>query len=445
MARILLVGYDPPPFCSGTKVEAAHYRTWQFLQPLVAAGHSVCLCSQSPAATSTRSLPGASADALTRASIGLGKTGWLRRLQHAHDTFAPDCVLSVNFDCCLHSTKLRTRKPMWMDVYGDYLTIIQAASYRNSSNRGVPTAASFMRRVLSRGDVFSVCGTPQKHMMVGELAMSGRLNGRTFGYEFVRVVPPGSPRAGNCRNALDRRGPLASEGISPEDFVVLWCGGYNTWTDVGTLFAALETAMAEENRLHFVSIGASTYSALGSVYDRFLAMAAGSRYRDRYHMLGWRPWQEIASYYAESDVGINVDAMHYETLYGTRTRLLEMISAGLPVVTSLGCELSHQLRDAGAALVFETGNGPGLARLLLMLARDSSLHQAVAERAHDCAEHDFSFRHTTEALLAWVEAPEVAPDRVPLFWRNRLAEQGHRGRNLLRQVMWTTCGLYRCR
>ncbi len=47
------------------------------------------------------------------------------------------------------------------------------------------------------------------------------------------------------------RGRLASEG----DFVVLWSGGYNTWTDVDTLFAGLIKAMKEEPRLRFVSIG----------------------------------------------------------------------------------------------------------------------------------------------------------------------------------------------
>ena len=114
-----------------------------------------------------------------------------------------------------------------------------------------------------------------------------------------------------------------------------------------TLFQGLEAAMQSDPRLHYVSVGANTYNAPDNVYDRFVAMAAASPHRDRYHMLGWRPWSEMATYYRESNVGINIDALHYETIFGTRTRLVEMIASGLPVVTSLGAELSYLLRDAG--------------------------------------------------------------------------------------------------
>jgi hypothetical protein len=32
MSRSLLLGYNPPPYQARTKLEAANYRTWQFLQ-----------------------------------------------------------------------------------------------------------------------------------------------------------------------------------------------------------------------------------------------------------------------------------------------------------------------------------------------------------------------------------------------------------------------------
>ncbi|NIN66592.1 MAG: glycosyltransferase, partial [Anaerolineae bacterium] len=84
--------------------------------------------------------------------------------------------------------------------------------------------------------------------------------------------------------------------------------------------------------------------------------------------LGWQPWSRIDAYYRESDVGINIDAYHYETVYGTRTRLLEMMGAGLPVVTSLGSELSYHLMDREAALTFEIGDWQRLSEHLLTLA-----------------------------------------------------------------------------
>ena len=42
MSRVLVLGYELPALAEGA-VEARSYRTWQFVEPLVADGHHVCL------------------------------------------------------------------------------------------------------------------------------------------------------------------------------------------------------------------------------------------------------------------------------------------------------------------------------------------------------------------------------------------------------------------
>ncbi|MCB0080674.1 MAG: hypothetical protein KDE47_07080, partial [Caldilineaceae bacterium] len=307
MSKVLLIGYTPPQLVRNTKIEAAHYRTWQFLEPLLADNHAVCLCAGVRGEIeSATEIPPSWQPNLQYHPIRFGEQGWVQQLQQLHDQFDPDCVVAVNFSHCLYATKLQTTRPIWMDIYGDMLTIMQAAAYRARSDRGLTTSMAFMRLVLQKGDVFSGCGLPQQHMMVGELAMAGRLNHRTFAYPFVRTVPPGSP-PGNMV-AIPRQTPrqiLAEHGIHEDNFVVLWCGGYNTWTDVDTLFKALTWAMAENGSLHYVSVGANTYQAPDNVYDRLLALIDKSPFRHRFHMLGWRPWSEVPHFYRESDVGIN--------------------------------------------------------------------------------------------------------------------------------------------
>ena len=41
MSKVLLIGYNPPQLIQGVKIEAAHYRTWQFLEPLIDDGHEI--------------------------------------------------------------------------------------------------------------------------------------------------------------------------------------------------------------------------------------------------------------------------------------------------------------------------------------------------------------------------------------------------------------------
>lgn len=438
MAKVLLIGYNPPQLVRNTKIEAAHYRTWQFLEPLLADEHTVALCAGAHGEVGMGAeMPAAWCPNLQYHPIPFGEKGWTQQLQRVHDAFDPDCIVAVNFSHCLYATKLQTTRPIWMDIYGDMLTIIQAAAYRARSDRGLTTSMAFMRLVLQKGDVFSGCGLPQQHMMVGELAMAGRLNHRTFAYPFVRTVPPGSPPGNSV--AIPRQAPrtlLAEHGIGEESFVVLWCGGYNTWTDVDTLFKALTWAMAESPTLRYVSVGANTYQAADNVYDRLLTLIDKSPYRHRFHMLGWRPWAEVPQFYRESDVGINIDALHYETIYGTRTRLVEMIADGLPVVTSLGAELSYLLRDRGAALTFEVGDWRGMGEQLVKLAQEPVLRNQMAATAHEFATTALSFAATTKAVREWVRQPRLAPDKVAPDGQTKLQGIVHRSRSLVRQAMW---------
>jgi glycosyltransferase involved in cell wall biosynthesis len=446
MSKILLIGYNPPQLEQNTKIEAAHYRTWQFLDPLVRDGHRICLCANNltPDSDASPDVPEAWSRHVEYHAIPFQRQrGWIKQLQQIHDSFAPDCVVAVNFDCCLAATKLKTDRPVWMDIYGDYLTIMQVARYRVGSDRGIQTSIEFMRRVLQRGDSFSVCGTPQAHMMVGELAMAGRLNSRTFGYEFTNVVLPGSPPVETLHGSQAGRKRLSEKNVPQDAFVVLWCGGYNTWTDVDTLFKGLEWAMNHHSNVHYVSVGANTYEAPDNVYTRLQAMIAQSPHRERFHMLGWRPWVEVADYYRESDIGFNIDALHYETLFGTRTRLVEMLGTGLPVVTSLGCELSDLIGQYGAGLTFESGDWQGMGEQILNLAKDKTLFTNAAQKAIDYATNELSFANTTASVRNWVNAPTMAPDNAPENTPKLSHRVEYKARAMLRQLIWQVSGMNR--
>ena len=424
------------------KIEAAHYRTWQFLEPLLDDGHEVHLCADDGDGIRVPDERRYRRVAFHPISFRR-RLGWARTLQRVHDEIDPDCVLTVNFDSALCATKLRTEKPIWMDIYGDYFTIVQAACHRRGSDRGIATSVRFGRRVLETGDVFSVCSVPQQHALVGELAMLGRLNARNFGYSFARVVRPGTAPCDETRRRRTGRSTLAAFGIPDGAFAVLWCGGYNTWTDVETLFAGLESAMAGAANVHFVSVGASSYEGPRTVYEQFSALVSASSHRERYHLLGWRPWNEMDVYYRECDVGLNIDALHYETVYGTRTRIVEMIGAGLPVITTLGCELSNLLADEEAALTFEIGDSETLGNAIVALAAGPQEGERIAERALRYAREELSFATTTACLREWIRAPMREPGSVDPSWRERLRRVEYAGRSIVRQALWRVAGLDR--
>jgi glycosyltransferase involved in cell wall biosynthesis len=440
MSRILFVGYTPPPFCPKAKVEAAHYRSWQFFQPLMDEGHKICFCGTS---IGTDDIPQNSDIFLSNNCdyhyINFYQNGWLRQFQYIHDQFVPDCIIAVTFFPSLFTSRITSASPKWFDIYGDYITAVQANCFRNKSNRGLEISIKFVIDVLKKGDKFSVCSENQQHMLVGELALAKRLNSKTFGYDYVEVIPPGIITPINhtigIRNDVRRK-----LGIKDSEKIVLWCGGYNTWTDVDTLFDALNQLMENDSRVHFVSVGASTYQASDNVYERFVRRIESSPSRSKFHLLGWQPWAEVPGYMLASDIGLNIDALHYETIYGTRTRILEMISYNLPIITSLGSELSHFLVDQGCALGFEIGDKEDLVNKILRIINDDSLRMNTISKAEKIGLQQLSFSNTTINMRDWVKRPRRSPDQ-----QTNNAEMIDStlvyGRSIMRRMLWKFFGL----
>ncbi|MCX7765939.1 MAG: hypothetical protein N2246_04450, partial [Candidatus Sumerlaeia bacterium] len=118
--------------------------------------------------------------------------------------------------------------PKWMDFNGDPMAErqLQAAVYK--SDAGLLSQWELILPALLAGDKFSTCSQPQKFSLIGQLSACGRLNRYTAGYELVEVLPPGPTHLEfpPPQEKKILRGKLVRE----DAFILLWTGGYNTWT-----------------------------------------------------------------------------------------------------------------------------------------------------------------------------------------------------------------------
>ncbi len=410
MSKILLLGAAPLPYENGIRLDAHGKRTWQFAKPLVAAGHevtAVCL-------TDVGSYPAGAAPTGVRQENGmvlhalpLEAFQQIETLQKIHDDFAPDAVVTAaSFLPSYYAAQLDTDAPLWIDQNGDLMAEAQMLAVANDDNAALTLYATNLAPILARGDVFSAQSARQRYALIGQLAAHGRLVKETVGYEFVHVLPDahdGEPA--HTRNVI--RGVLCGA----KDFVILWSGGFNTWTDVETLFAALERAMAADASIHFVSTGGGLPDFAEDAYKKFQTLTADSKYADRFHLMGWVPQSDVANYVLEADLGINIDRACYETELGSRTRLLGWWAAGLATLTTNGCELTDGAMEAEAVATFPQGDVAALAEQIAMLAADPEHRKRLAEHARRWVRDQFSFAATTGPLLAWAAQPTSAPDR----------------------------------
>ncbi|MGB5342583.1 MAG: hypothetical protein WBP67_10875 [Thermoanaerobaculia bacterium] len=413
MSRLFVVGAAPLPFERKQRQYAANLRTWHFTKPLLDAGHAIRLVACR--------LPNTYSPEEDRQPVEFNEQPGLEYfsvrpkvfedrsfLQDQFEEFEADAIIGVNTYPASRAVRISTEKPIWCDLNGWVMAEAQTKTAVYGDDRFLSHFWKMEEAVLSRADVISTVSMAQAHAVAGELATLSRLGKSTFGYSFLVPIPNAIVEDEYQHQVGTIRGSLVGE----EDFVVLWVGGYNTWTDVDLLYEGLARAMEVAPSLQFVSTGGVIEGHDEITFKRFQDLIAGSEFKDRFHFVGWVRTEKVPSYYYESNLGLNVDGDNYETIYGARNRLNDMMKVGLPLLTTVGTEISHDIESHDLGLTCPIGDAGRFTEQIVWAAENRDELEAMARRAREFANREYSYEATTRPLLRWVEAPQRAPDKA---------------------------------
>lgn len=418
MKRIVIFGAAPLPLSGDAVASGPSIRTWQFVRPIVDAGHRAVVYALRPGCDEGGVL------SETEGPGGLRvfevATNFLQNPEVTVErvaSFKPDAILGVGTILPVWAgVRLSNLAPVWADVFGDPIVELQAKAQLYPA-QGVEDVQYHVYRmltdVLRRADRLSALSNPQAHAIMGMLALAGRLDARTAAAPLTHVIPCGLDTQAQAPHVASHRDRARAKlGYRPDDFVVAWSGSYNTWMDGDALFEGIERAMRGEPRIRYLSTGGGQADYNSAVYDRFRERVQASPLRDRFDLRGWLPRTEAEFLQAAADVGINIDRWTREAVLGSRSRILHMLNIGLPVASTCICELTRDLRDAGGLFEFAVGDPGSLAELLAGLAREPGerLGQSAAV-GRDFVRKRYAFEETMRECLEWVEAPRRAPDR----------------------------------
>ena len=426
--RVLVFGCSPLPFENQRMNYAPGTRTWQLAQPLAAAGHAVCVVGSR--------IPGAYDDGLPEI-VELERAGaviyTLERDLFESDQVLPALVAAFKPEVLVGASALPSRRatelagevPVWVDLFGDPMAEAQAKAALDGRD-DMLAYFYLMSSLLARGDAFAAVSERQGHAVIGQLGLAGRLNRATEGLELVHTVPcalwqgageetagggaPSSPPPDDPAPSDPAPSDPAPSDIGPDDFVVLWSGGFNTWGDVETLFAALELAIREVPKILFVSTGGKISGHDEDSYGRFVARVEGSELRHRFLLKGLLPADQAERYLARADLGVVTERDVYERYLGSSARMVHWLGRGLPFVCSEVSELGTTLGTEDLALTYAPGDVQGLARRITEAATDPEHRRRLAERGKVYAERHWTFERTTRPLRAWVERAARLPD-----------------------------------
>ncbi len=341
--------------------------------------------------------------------------------------------------------QMETDIPLWCDYFGDPMAERQMLARLHESDDGLADQWKTLAPALRRADRVSGCSTFQVGALLGEMATLGRLNRHTAAERLANLVPPWLEPI----PPASEPGPFLRGVAAPADsFLVFQSGGFNTWLDVETLFAALEIAMRRLPKLRFACTGGAIPGHNEKSFARFQSLVASSPNKDRYHLLGWIPLGRVPRIIQECDLGLNVDLPSAEGWLGTRNRIMDWIMGRLPVVSTIGCELTLDLAEIDYVVGVEQADAEAVASAIVQIAERPEKFRAQTLGAQKYLREEYSPEKCLSPLMRWASNPQSAGDlrewrRVGGATPSELWRRGNEESSLMAENQELVAGLAR--
>jgi glycosyltransferase involved in cell wall biosynthesis len=250
------------------------------------------------------------------------------------------------------------------------------------------------RLILRWGQQFLVANEKQKDLLIGQLAILGQADKLAS----VTIMPFGLPDVKPYKN----RSVLRGSKIRDTDFLLIWGGGIWDWFDPFTLLKALSILKArrEDIKVYFPGINPpSPDTRKMTVTDAFLteARSLGLLATSVFVNDGWTAYADRADYLLEADAGITLHRDSLETRFAFRTRVLDYLWAGLPIIASQGDSWAEVIDRKGLGITVVPGDVDGLVSAIEKLAGDGLLRKQCRENVQAVAK-DYVWNKLTESL-----------------------------------------------
>jgi len=397
--RIVIVTGEP----LGAKMAGPAIRAWEIAKAL-APEHDVQLVT-----TGTCSLdnPGF----VVRAASGRD----LRKLEAWCDVLVFQGLLLT-----IHPWLQRSRKVLVADVYDPFhLEVLEQLKDTSDAHRkqtGKDTVHALNVQLL-RGDFFLCASHKQRDFWLGQLAGLGRINPLTYDDDenldsLIAVMPFGLDSAAPVRTRPAIKGVIP--GIGPDDKVILWGGGVYNWFDPLTLIRAMDRLRERrpDARLFFLGMrhpNPDVPEMHMAAQTRALSARLGLTDSHVFFNADWVAYDDRANYLLDADIGVSCHLQHVETAFSFRTRILDYLWAGLPIVTTGGDTFGDLVEAEGLGFSVAAQDVDALEEALFRLLDDADLHADCAKRSSEIAR-TFTWPIVTAPLVQFCRNPRRAAD-----------------------------------
>ncbi|MCA0378206.1 MAG: glycosyltransferase family 4 protein [Actinobacteria bacterium] len=314
----------------------------------------------------------------------------------------------------------KTDKIIVADIY-DPMHLEYLEQGKDNSARKRTKMTEYISEVLNvqleRADYLLCASEKQRDFWLGQLSAVSRVNPLVYDRDpslrsLIDIAPFGiaNDPAKQTRRAIKGTVP----GIAADDQVIIWGGGVYNWFDPLTLIRAVAQLVPTHPKLRLYFLGVKhpnpDVPAMRMAADTMqLSDELGLTGTHVFFNTEWVDYEDRVNYLLDADLGVSTHFEHVETAFSFRTRILDYLWAGLPIVSTDGDTFAGLIKQHDLGTVVPPEDTAALAAAIVSTLYGAD-RSATSERVRAFGE-TMRWQHTLEALIEFCVSPHAAADR----------------------------------
>lgn len=316
----------------------------------------------------------------------------------------------------------KTEKILIVDIY-DPMHLEQLEQGRTASlpvwDAQVLAASNTINQQIDLGDFFLCASERQRHFWLGQLAARGRVNAYTYARDtdlnsLLSIVPFGISEQEPVQTRHGIKGAI--EGIAKDDKVIVWGGGIYSWFDPETLIRAVAKLSLKHSNVKLFFMGVKhpnpdvpLMKIVTDCYD--LARELGVLNTHVFFNENWVEFDDRQNYLLDADVGVSTHFEHLETTFSFRTRILDYLWSGLPIVTTRADSFGDLVEERVLGCTVPERDIDALVDALEKCLFDTEFIELARANVASVRE-EFRWSRVLAPLLEFCRAPKRAADKM---------------------------------
>lgn len=337
-----------------------------------------------------------------------------------HEQWA-DVIIVQGLGFAQYPRLARSTKVIVLDAYNvmplEHLAV-NTRTFLVDAGIRIEHARRVHNHALALSDMVVVSSSRQRDLYLGSLLSLGRLNPATSGQDpsfhaLVRVAPFGAETAPSSEHAPSiLRDVLAP--VTAGDKVLVWGGGLYEWFDPESLMRAVGNLSKKRPNLRLVFMGSARpgQDGVSAHVSRLVDLARDIDPLGEHIVFNqtWVPYAHRISFLAEADAGVSVHRATAETYFSYRTRMLDYLAAGLPIVCSEGDTFAEIVARERLGIVVPVGGAAELEAAIERVLYDESFARECRTNV-ERLRASFDWEISLASLVDFVRNPQPAADR----------------------------------